>query len=382
MMRYDDSLIIAQVGYVANVPYFLTYALMSKGFESINLLPENILNSKFARIFYGSRYNGNPLNVRLIPIKGTGVAYIINLLNKLKYFSRKQFLIAHLHIGSVLRDHLFLWFLEKLHKKKIKLAFEFHGTDLRNLSSLKAKLLRYIYNTFLVSTPDLITYCESLELPCMWLPNMVDPYYILFVKNNIENIIYNKKRNIDKDLTIKVLIPTRLDEHKNVQLFYEMLPEVVKDVDFNIQVTHIVWPETVDIFISRVLPTYKLLTKNKNFKFKILPLQNRYDLLSLYLNSNVVIGQFKLGILSLVELEALATLNHVIMSRLNIRTRAVYSSEVPVCSIKDSSELGKCFDRIIREPANLSGLEFIERYHSIEKVINMLLSYYYNVIHW
>jgi glycosyltransferase involved in cell wall biosynthesis len=210
---------------------------------------------------------------------------------------------------------------------------------------------------------------------------MVDPYLLLFTKNNIENIIY-KKNNTEKDLTIKVLIPTRLDEHKNVQLFYEMLPEVVKDVDFNIKFTHIVWPGTVDTFINKVLPTYKLLTKNKNIKFKILPLQNRYDLLSLYLNSNVVIGQFKLGILSLVELEALATLNHVIISRLNIRTRACYSSEVPVCSIKDSSELGKCFDRIIREPANLTGLEFIERYHSIEKVINMLLSYYYNIIHW
>jgi hypothetical protein len=137
-----NNLIIAQVGYVANVPYFLTYALMSKGFESINLLSENILNSKFARIFYGSRYNGNPLNVRLIPIKGTGGSLLINLLNKLEYFSRKGFLIAHLHIGSALRDHLFLWFLEKLHKKKIKLVLEFHGTDLRNLSSLKAKLLR------------------------------------------------------------------------------------------------------------------------------------------------------------------------------------------------------------------------------------------------
>ncbi|AEA11517.1 hypothetical protein TUZN_0011 [Thermoproteus uzoniensis 768-20] len=380
MKRYDD-LIIAQVGYVANVPYFLTYALMSKGFESINLLPEDIVNSKFAKIFYGSRYNGNPLNVRLIPIKGTGLVYINKLAHKFKYFSREKFLIAHLHIGSALRDHLFLWFLEKLYKKKIKLAFEFHGTDLRNLSSSKAKFLRYIYNTFLVSTPDLITYCEALELPCMWLPNVVDPYYILFIKNKIENIIYNKKHNIEKGL-IKVLIPTRLDEHKNLQLFYEMLSEAVKNIDFYIHITHIVWPETVDAFINRVLPTYKHLTKNKNIKFKVLPLQNRYDLLSLYLDSNVVIGQFKLGILSLTELEALATLNHVIMSRLNVRTKAVYSSEVPVCSINDSSELGKCFDRIISEPANLSGLEFIERYHSIEKVINMLLSYYYNVIHW
>jgi hypothetical protein len=71
----DDMTV--QVGYVANVPYFLCHGLETLGVPCYNIIPQSILRSKYARIFYGSIYNGNPLKVNLLIVDDTTHAHFI-----------------------------------------------------------------------------------------------------------------------------------------------------------------------------------------------------------------------------------------------------------------------------------------------------------------
>jgi hypothetical protein len=135
----DDA--VVQVGYVANVPYFLCHGLETLGVPCYNIVPRSILRSKYARIFYGSIYNGNPLKVKLIIANdGTHIHFILSVMKILEEMKRRyRNLIVHLHIGSALRDHLILKLISKI--LSFRVFIHMHGTDLRNLLYIKARYL-------------------------------------------------------------------------------------------------------------------------------------------------------------------------------------------------------------------------------------------------
>lgn len=80
---------------------------------------------------------------------------------------RHRNLIVHLHIGSALRDHLILKLMSKI--LDFRVFIHMHGTDLRNLLYIKAKILDLVYEgiPWIVSTPDLLAYCRHLNIKCV-----------------------------------------------------------------------------------------------------------------------------------------------------------------------------------------------------------------------
>jgi hypothetical protein len=103
----------------------------------------------------------------------------------------------------------------------------------------------------------------------------------------------------------------------------------------------------------------------------------------MYYKSNIVVGQFVSGILSLTELEALALQNHVIMKPLDVASRLVYRinfniQTIPVSEIQNLDDLMHFLDSISQKP-NLEGHFFVEKVANPYNISKELLKYYQNL---
>jgi hypothetical protein len=358
-----NNTLVVHVGYVANVPYLLCYALKAIGYKCINIIPRSILNSIYSNIFYGSITNDNPLNVNILSIDDNlhydFILNIIKYLNKLKIKYGNN-LIVHLHIGSALRDLLIIKTITKLYG--IKLFVSFHGTDLRDISLSKALLLKMVINKpFFVSTPDLLAYCRHFDLECTWLPNPIDPIVIDKAK-------YRKYPNN----LCNIFIPTRFDYTKELNKFFDQFIQLAMGLrDVKCVVTWIIWPNT----ISDVKPTYSKLKNLRSLKVQLLPLLDRGRLIKMYLDHNIVVGQFKLGALGMTELEALASLNHVLMGPLNVTTCLAYKDAPPVIEVRDTQDIMNAIDRALKGP-NKDGIDFVMKHHNPLKIAEHLVNLY------
>jgi len=365
----DDM--IVHVGYCGNVPYFLCYGLEALGVPCCNIIPRSILQSKYARIFYGSIYNGNPFKINLlIANDATYVHFTLSVLRILERMKKKyRNLVVHLHIGSALRDHLILKLISKI--LDFKVFVHMHGTDLRDLIYSKAEILKLIHEEkpWFVSTLDLLIYCKHFNIKCIWLHNPIDP--IIFSELKLKS----KPWNTDK---VRIFIPTRFDHTKGLNIFFDLLvnalnknPKLLNDYILYI----IIWPGT-----ALAMHHYIQLLRNKGIKMKLLPLLSRKELLEIYHRSNIVVGQFVLGILSLTELEALALQNYVIIKPLDAVTRFAYRSyfgmqKIPVSEIRNSDDLMN-FLTSIPHKANLEGAIFVERIANPFNISKELSKYY------
>jgi len=362
-MPLERNRLIVHVGYVANVPYFLCYGFQELGHKCINFIPKSILNSIYSNIYYGSSTNGNPLNVNILPIDDDSPYGFIS--NITKYLTRLMMkyennLTVHLHIGSALSNLLIIKSITKVYG--IKLFVSFHGSDIRNISLTKASLLKMVINKpFFVSTPDLLEYCRKFELECTWLPNPIDPIVIDKAKH----------RKYPNDVC-KIFIPTRFDHNKELNKFFDRFIRLATEIrDVKCEMTWILWPNT----ISDVKPIYSKLKNMKLLKINLLPLLDRMRLIQMYLDHNIVIGQFKLGVLGMTELEALASLNHVLMGPLDVMARLVYRSTVPVIEVRDSQDIVNAIDKALKGP-NKDGINFVTKYHNPLKISEQLVNLY------
>lgn len=363
----EREVAIIHVGYVANIPYFLCYALNCLGYVSYNAIPQSILLSKYARVFYGSMYNQNPLNVNIVEVKDSPHWLLFIQLSKLLAFLKKKYrtLIIHLHVGSALRDHIVLDLIAKLLNKRFKLFVHFHGTDVRTLSYVKARIFKAIYDVpFFVSTPDLLAYCKRLDMDCEWLNNPCDP------------LILRGQATKDVNSHCKILCPTRFDATKALDNFFNLFIRALRerpDLSKELQLFMIVWPNTADNIASLVKKLQKCV------KVVLLPLQTRKCLIKLYQSVNVVVGQLLLGTLGLTELEALASQNHVIMGPLRPITRnayrAIFKTQIPVIEISGMSDL---IDFLSKLPLSLNfeGREFAIRVSEPVEIGKRLLKIY------
>lgn len=243
---------VVQVGYDANVPYFLCYGLETMGVPCYNIIPRSILRSKYARIFYGS------------------------------------------------------------------------------------------------------TYCRYLNINCVWLHNPLDPIIFSELKSR------TKPWSTDSKI---IFIPTRFDRIKGLNTFFDLLidglhknTKILSDSVLYI----IAWPNT-----ASEMNSYINFLRNKGVKIKILSLLSRKELLEMYYKSNIVVGQFVSGILSLTELEALALQNYVITKPLDVAARLAYRinfniQTIPVSEIQNLDDLIHFLDSISQKP-NLEGHFFCRK---------------------
>jgi hypothetical protein len=204
------------------------------------------------------------------------------------------------------------------------------------------------------------------------LPNPIDP--IIFSEFS-QLKLRTKPWSTD---TIKVFIPTRFDHTKGLNIFFDLLinalhknPKLLNDSVLYI----IVWPNT-----APAMYYYIRLLRDKGVKIRVLPLLSRKELLKMYNISNIVVGQFVFGSLSLTELEALALQNYVITKPLDAITRLAYKShfdiqKIPVSEVQNLDDLMNFLTSSLQK-ANLEGTLFVERVANPYYISKELLKYY------
>ncbi|MEM2627962.1 MAG: hypothetical protein QW775_06915 [Ignisphaera sp.] len=215
---------------------------------------------------------------------------------------------------------------------------------------------------FAASTPDLLSY--GIEM--FWLPNPVDPLALSF----------RCKRTSDTKVTI--FIPTRFDRNKNVHYFlcrfYQIIISgYINPKNYVLKVVR--WGEQDLLALADAL-VHKL--KENGVDVIVLPLLKRERYLYELCHSDIVIGQFKLGIYSQVELEALAMNKHVI-SMINKPLYFRFIGETPPVHnynpLQDT--LGKDLSVILTSfnpnLENTAGQRYVLKYHQAEKIALTIL---------
>ncbi|MEL9989889.1 MAG: hypothetical protein QXP98_04000 [Thermoproteus sp.] len=357
---------LIEVGYVANIPYYLAYGFKKLGRRAVLFLPVDI-SVTYMPLFYGYPINGNPLSVQIHYYKGIDELYqmIIAFLSK----ERNKDWVIHLNIGASLKVlHLASRLLRVRNIRKV--FVEFHGSDLRDMNRLKKLVFRLAKTSnkdllYLCSTPDLLYY----GLPCLYLPNPVDP---LFLSN-----IGKLHRIVSKE-NKKVLIPARIDENKNIHIFIYRLYQALRGGyldprDLKIEI--IIWGRRPYIeFVKMILRRFAYLGVEVVLHNKLL---RRSEILWKMLNSDIVIGQFKLGIISQIELEALA-LNKLVIARLNKDLYLKHEGVIPPIINYDPQydEDGKQLADILLATPDISpyGYQYVVRKHLAEKSALLLAS--------
>jgi len=286
---HEDGVI--EVGLMANIPYFYAFAFERLKLKCTLFILSN-LKAKFQPIFYGYPPNGNPLN---IDIRFYQRPFVIALLRALRDLNRPYLI----HIGSSIRNLYPLSIISSSYR--VPTIIEFHGTDVRkmkNLKRLSISLLRlcnkYVY--FAGSTPDLLSY----GIQMFWLPNPVDPFVLSF------------ECRYASDTKVTIFIPTRFDRSKNVHLFLYRFYQAINFGYINPKsyVLKVVrWGERDLLSFANAI-VHKL--KENGVDIVVLPLLERKRYFYELCNSDIVVGQFKLGVYGQVELEALAMNKHVI----------------------------------------------------------------------
>ncbi|MEM1718920.1 MAG: hypothetical protein QXF49_06160 [Thermosphaera sp.] len=350
---------VIEVGYVANIPYFYAWAFKKLKFESILLMPSNLEN-RYQPIFYGYPPNDNPLNINIkFYLKSPAIA----LLKTLRNLHKPK--LIHVHIGSAIRNIYPVSVISNSYK--IPTIIEFHGTDVREIKNQKRlfySLLKlcnkYIY--FAGSTPDLLNY----GIRMFWLPNPVDPLALSFRCSRASGT------------KINIFIPTRLDRNKNIHFFlYRFYQAInsgyVNPKNYALKIVR--WGEQDLLALADTL-IHKL--KENGVDVAVLPLLNRHRYLYELCSSDIVIGQFKLGLYGQVELEALAMGKHVI-SMINGPLYLRFTGEVPPVYNYNPKEdaSGKDLSVILNslEPGleNSAGRHYVLKYHHAEKIALIIL---------
>jgi hypothetical protein len=271
---------VAHIFNTANVAYYYSHILKKFGVESTvyqSVTPRNVAMSK---IMYGYE-SGNPLNVNL----GWLSENLWKRINEL-YDLRDKYDLIELHEGGGLLGSTII---NTFANKKIA---HFHGTEIRvkkNYTSgkwLRKQYFRYLmhYDQILLSTPDLV---DSIwkNSNALVLLNPIDP--------TIDELRDKHKENFEY-----IFFPTRQDDSikssESVFKAWEIIRERRPDLHF------------VAIKWGRNYLEHMSETKGDSRVMWIDPLTRR-DYLAYLKGSALVLGQFKLPIYSLIELETIFT---------------------------------------------------------------------------
>lgn len=269
---------IAHIFNTANIAYYYSYILKKYGVESKvyqNATPRNVAMSK---IMYGYE-SGNPLNVKLGWLSNNLWKKIIDL-----NYIRDDFDIVELHEGGGLLGSTIV---NSFPCRKIA---HFHGTEIRVKKAftsgkwLRKQYFRYAmnYDKILLSTPDL-TQCIWKDAGAIVLLNPVDPTIVEFREKHEEDFDY-------------IFYPTRQDDDAKASDIVFAAWRIVRESRPDLRLVTIRW--------GRDYLEHEAETKGDNRVIWINPL-TRPDYIAYLRGSALVLGQFRLPIHSLIELEAI-----------------------------------------------------------------------------
>jgi len=225
-----------------------------------------------------------------------------------------------------------------------------HGHDLH--TNMSNPLLRWVSRrgkkgarAIFYVTPDLAQYLTEFRSKSYLLPNPLEPEFF-------ENVQTPTKLR-------KVLIFTRLYPVKGPEEIFEAAPRLAKSVDL----TAISWG-----------PMSGRLREKFGQLVKFIDRVPHQQVASLIDGFDAVIGQMKLGILSLSELEAMAR-GRIVFMRLD---QTLYADDPPpVVDVKSADELVAAVERLQNDSDELArlsnaGRAWVARRHGLESYFKVL----------
>jgi hypothetical protein len=368
---------VLQSGLGANIPYFLCYGLQKiYNIHCTLLLPKK---APVHEIFYGYG-SGNPLGIKIIKAKILR-GQIFDSLIRGVLTTKSSEIYLHMHVGRSLSIYLLTKMLGKLTNlfgRKLHVVWHFHGTDVRTMPEIHRLLfIKNPMEKYFVSTPDLLTYSCNMGIKTEYLPNPVDPLIEYgyesesFIRPEVISYI-NKISHLGRYKKM-IFIPTRQDRNKGLQTFIQFLmySQIIEKCRNRLFFTVVKWGNYSDEFIKAL--------KKMNLNVVVLPLLSRHEYLKVLKLSDIVVGQFKLGILSLTELEALALGKSLIGGKLLPIVHSIYPERIPIYEVNLDN-----FDHVLSEVMNIDEnssyneiqkrKRFIENFHSIKRVTQLYAS--------
>jgi glycosyltransferase involved in cell wall biosynthesis len=257
--------------------------------------------------------------------------------------------IAHVHYSMAA-----LWFLGL----QQPLIVHAHGTDVRPLipSVWKSVINRVVCRRaalVLYSTPDLREPLRLLGVQARFLPNPLDPGPFAAVAA--------------RQPTRDVLLFMRLNRIKGAELAIAALRRLHRDHP--------------DLTIT-VIGDGELVGRLDLTSFTVIAAVARERVADLIADHRVVVGQLKLGTVSLSELEAMACARPVV-GRFDYA--GAYPEPPPLVNVQGEEQLARTIadllaDEAERERLGRLGAEWVRRHHGLHDVITELLQHYRNVL--
>lgn len=231
--------------------------------------------------------------------------------------------------------------------EKIPYTLHLHGSDIRSDFWSADPLRRWAYRKVLfsaievaVSTPDLIPFVKiaGLEKRVSWIPNPVDP---MFLKEPDEERIREIRENLLKERELLLFSPNRLDPIKGITTIFKAIKSLQREHNFTF--VQINWTKRGgEAFLKELPDNTRLIlpTKRKGFPAYLAA-------------SDIVIGQAKVGVYGMTEIEAA-----ILGKPVTVYTNPSFYSEIPPFNPKESSwkSLRDFLEKLITEP------EFREKY--------------------
>lgn len=240
-----------------------------------------------------------------------------------------------------------------------------HGSDVR--SSLHHKIWGEMVkhnlkecDKILVSTPDILDKAEEYNPTAEYLPNPVDPR------------IFHPKPP-PKNATYTILYASDMSYVKGTEILIEAFNKFEK-FHPNARLVMIRY----GAHVSEMLYKMRHIHPIKNLE--LIPKRTHEQMSELYRKADVVVSDLKLGVLTMVSLEAMACARPVVQ-HLN---KEVYDVDIPVVKAKKPDEVCGALEKLTspRERAKYAhrGARYVDRHHNPDAIVKRVLKIYDEVL--
>ncbi|MFP5520392.1 MAG: hypothetical protein ACLGGX_10845 [Bdellovibrionia bacterium] len=242
-----------------------------------------------------------------------------------------------------------------------KLVVHLHGSDIRPPLSLKNRIVKNIIfrraDSILYSTPDIKAYVDTFSEKALYLPNIIS----------------------EEVLTT----PLRQSSDSVKSVFFFAVPNLIKGGDIGLKALEGLKSIYPSLKIS-VFGFGQCFESRYADKFETLDRMRRGDVLKKVLDSDLVLGQLRVGAIGMSELEVLGLGKPLVTY---FKYGEVYQSLMPIYNVSSAEQVIEVMDGVIKEwsedqenTLSLERRKWVIENHSERVVLDILLGNYVKIL--